>query len=69
MFTTLFLDGAMKIVQIIRYRNQPPVARIYDPRGTTPEAILQGNKYNQEEFVDELTGKKYQNYPTGMVAI
>ncbi|HYV53752.1 MAG TPA: hypothetical protein VE933_04170 [Chitinophagaceae bacterium] len=40
MFTTLFIDGALKLVQIIRYKNKPATARIYDPRATVPEGIF-----------------------------
>ncbi len=69
MFTVLLLDGALKIVQIIRYRNKRATARIWDPRATTPEAVFTESRHGSNIFVDSITNKKYRNYPSGMVAL
>lgn len=68
MFTTLLIDGALKIVQLVRYKNKRATARIYDPKATVPEAILEESRYGSNVFIDKITNKKYKNLPTGMVA-
>lgn len=68
MFTTLFIDGALKIAQVIRYKNKPAVARIYDPRATVPEGILQASKYDDNRFISDDC-KEFKLTQTGMIAV
>ncbi len=70
MFTKLVIDGVLKLVQVIRYNsNRQSVARIYDPRGTMPEAILNEVKDRKNIFRDDVNNKDYRLTPNGLVAI
>lgn len=70
MFSTILIDGAIKLVEIIRYRNKPAVARIYDADNTkVPVKVLQGSQYDNDRFVDDVDCREYRSTQTGMVAI
>ncbi len=69
MFTTLLIDGAIKLARIIRYRNKPAVCRIYDKSGVLPEKILIGSSNDPNRFLDEMTCKEYKSLPGGLVAL
>lgn len=68
MFTSLVIDGVLKIVQVIRYKNKPAVARVYDPRAVVPETILQASKYDDDRFIDDDC-REYRLTDTGLVTI
>jgi hypothetical protein len=67
MITKLLVDGALKLVQVIRYGNKKSVARLYDPKGTIPEAVL--FEIQENMFLDINTDKSYQLTSTGMIGI
>lgn len=70
MFTKLVIDGVLKLVQVIRYNsNRQSVARIYDPRGTMPEAILNEVQGRKNVYHDDVNDKDYKLTPTGLVAM
>jgi hypothetical protein len=70
MFTKLIIDGVLKIVQVVRYsNNHQSVARIYDPRGTMPEAILNELQERKGVYRDDVNNKDYRLTPTGLIAI
>lgn len=72
MISSIVIDGVLKLVQVIRYgkkSNQPDVARLYDPRATTPEKILHCSKYNENLFTDEETGKQFKTVNGILIAI
>lgn len=69
MITKLLLDGALKLVQVIRHESGLKTARIYNPRENVPEKILYESRYDQELFIDELTGAKYRYTQTGMIQL
>lgn len=63
--SVIIIDGAIKVAQKMFYRNngtkkQQNVVRIYDPRGTTPEAVLHESRVMPGLFVDEVNDKVYQ---------
>lgn len=63
MISSLIIDGALKIVQIMRYgknSNRPDVARLYNPRATTPEKVLECHPRNKHLFIDTLTWEQYK---------
>ena len=66
MFTRLIADGVLKLVQICKYSNQTQrVAKLFDPRGTVPQAVLKEVEPNV--FEDDVEHKRYKLTPTGMV--
>lgn len=67
MFTRLIIDGVLKIAQIVRYSKNESVARVFDPRGTVPQAILKELKDKAGVYRDEVNGKDYKLTPTGLV--
>lgn len=67
LLTSLILDGALKIVQIVRVERQRQSARIFDPRGTVPEKVL--DEIQNNVFIDRETNKQYQYTATGLIAI
>lgn len=70
MITALLLDKVLKLVQIRRdEHSKKQVARIYDPRSVTPEAIFNEVKAGSNIFHDELTGRQFHLTPTGMIGI
>jgi hypothetical protein len=72
MISSIVIDGALKLVSIIRYgkhSNRPDVARIYDPRATVPEKVLNCSKYDGGLFIDDETGQQYKETKLGLVAI
>lgn len=58
MFTTIIFNGVLKVVQLIRYRNNQTVARIFDPREAVPERVLDVDQ--QGRMLDDETGKTYK---------
>ena len=72
MISSIIIDGALKLVQVVRYgkySNRPDVARIFQPRSAVPEKVLNCSKYDDGLFVDEETGQKYKETELGLVAI
>lgn len=69
MISTILIDGAVKLVKIIRYRNKPAVARIFTPGQNIPEKVLEANRYDGDKFLDDDTCKEYRLTQTGMVAL
>ena len=68
MITKLLLDRVLKLVQVRKdEHSKNRVARIYDPRATTPEAIY--NEVEENIFCDELTGNKFKLTDLGLVSI
>ena len=68
MFTRLLIDGVLKIAQVIRYEHkQARVARIYDPRATTPERIME--EIEENVFLDMEHNQKFILTPLGMSPI
>lgn len=59
MITSIIMDGALKLVQLIRYSNNQKVARIYNPKDNrVPERVLDLD--NQGRAIDDETGKTYR---------
>lgn len=59
MITSIIMDGALKLVQLIRYSNNQRVARIYNPSNSRiPERVLDLD--NQGRAIDDETGKFYR---------
>lgn len=72
MISSIIIDGTLKLVQIVRYgkfSNRPDVARIYEPRSTVPEKVLNCSKYDDGTFIDEETGQRYKETKLGLVAV
>jgi len=72
MISSIVIDGALKLVSIIRYgkhSNRPDVARIYEPRSAVPEKVLNCSKYNGGLFIDEETGQQYKETKNGLVLV
>jgi hypothetical protein len=68
MFTRLLIDGVLKIAQVIRYEHkQARVARIYDPKGTIPERIM--DEVQENVFLDREHNQKFRLTPLGMSPI
>lgn len=65
MFTRLLIDGVLKIAQVIRYENQKNrVARVFDPRASVPERIL--DEVQENVFLDREHNQKFILTPLGM---
>ena len=59
MITSIIMDGALKLVQLIRYSNNQRVARIFNPKDSrVPERVLDLD--NQGRAIDDETGKTYK---------
>lgn len=59
MITALVIDGALKLVQLVRYSNNQKVARIYNAKDSRiPERVLDLD--NQGRAIDDETGKLYK---------
>ena len=59
MITSIIMDGALKLVQLIRYSNNQRVARIYNPANSRiPEKVLDLD--SQGRALDEETGKYHK---------
>lgn len=69
MLSTILIDGAVKIVKIIRYRNKPAVARVFTPGQAVPDKVLEANRYDHDKFLDDDTCKEYRLTNSGMVAV
>lgn len=69
MVSTILIDGAIKLVKIIRYRNKPAVARIFTPGQAVPDKVMEASKYNDNRFLDDDNCKEYRLTRNGMVAI
>ncbi len=69
MISTLLIDGAIKLVQVMRYSKKPATARVYVPGAKIPEKVLQASKYDDNRFIDDDTCKEYRLTRNGMVAI
>ena len=72
MISSLLIDGALKLVQVVRYgkrSNRPDVARIYSPRAAVPEKVLECSPYDHHTFVDTETGDLYKETRTGLIPI
>ena len=70
MFSTILIDGVVKLVQVIRYSNKPAVARVYDADNTKiPVKVLQGSQHDQDRFIDDVDCREYRSTQTGMVAV
>lgn len=68
MITKLLLDRVLKLVQVRKdEHSENRVARIYNPREATPEAIY--NEVEKDIFHDSLTGRKFHLTPMGLIAI
>ena len=67
MFTSLILDGVLKIVQVVRVARKRQSARIFDPRGTVPEKVL--DEIRENVFIDRDNNQEYRYTPTGLIAI
>lgn len=70
MLSTILIDGAVKLVEIIRYKKQPAVARIYDANNMNiPTKVLQGSATDPDRFIDDVDCREYRSTQTGMVAV
>lgn len=59
MITSIVIDGALKLVQLIRYSNNHKVARIYNPADIRiPVKVLDLD--SQGRALDEETGKYHK---------
>lgn len=59
MITAIIMDGALKLVQLVRYSNNQKVARIYNAKDSRiPERVLDLD--NQGRAIDDETGKLYK---------
>jgi len=59
MITSILVDGALKLVQLIRYSNNQKVARFYNPKDSRiPERVLDLD--SQGRAIDDETGKLYR---------
>lgn len=67
MFTRLLIDGALKIVHVISYKNKKRIARIYGLNKTIPEAVL--FEIENDKFLDTISDKGYRLTPTGMAGL
>jgi hypothetical protein len=68
MFTRAFLDGVLKIAQVIRYGKKHGVARIFNPQDSrVPERVL--DEIAENVFVDREYNQKYQLTPSGLTPI
>ncbi len=56
---TVVIKGAIKLAQRIEYKNKENVIRIYDPRATTPEAVLYESKQLPGTYLDEVNDNVY----------
>lgn len=72
MISSIIIDGALKLVQIMRYgntSNRPDVARIYNPREAVPEKVLECSKYDNTLFSDPLSGQQFKEVKGTLVPI
>lgn len=70
MVSTILIDGVVKLVKVVRYRNKPAVARVFDPSNTVvPEKVLEANRYDGDKFLDDDTCREYRLTQNGMIAI
>lgn len=72
MISSIVIDGALKLVQIIRYgnkSNRPDVVRLFNPRNPIPEKVLVCNKYDPSKFIDDETGVEYKETKEGLIAL
>lgn len=70
MLSTILIDGAIKLVEIVRYKTKPAVARIYDVENTkVPVKVLQGSNNDPDRFIDDVDCREFRSTQTGMVAI
>lgn len=70
MFSTILIDGVVKLVKFVRYSNKPAVARIYDADNTkVPCKVLQGSSNDPDRFIDDVDCREYRSTQTGMVAV
>ena len=72
MISSLIIDGALKLIQVVRYgkqSNRPDVARVFNPRSAVPEHILECSKYDNSIFVDPNTGDQYKETEGGLVLV
>jgi hypothetical protein len=58
--------SGLQVVQVIKYPNKPKVARLYNPRDTVPNNVLTEIVPGSDEFLDTVTGDKFQNTKEGM---
>lgn len=59
--------NGLQIVQVLRYTKKAAVARLYNPRDTVPNNVLTEIVPGSDEFLDTVTGDKFQNTKEGMV--
>lgn len=69
MITKLLLDGALKLVQVIKHETGLKTARIYNPREAVPEKILYEDYHQENIFHDEVDNRKYLYTQSGMIPL
>jgi hypothetical protein len=70
MISALLLNGVLKLIQVRKDTNKNKrVCRIYDPRATIPENILDEVIPDSDLFKDKVTGKRFKFTREGMIAL
>ena len=56
---SLIIEGALKLVQKIEYKDKENVIRVYDPKSTVPEKVLYESKQLPGTYLDEVNNNVY----------
>jgi len=68
--STAIIDGAVKLLQKIVYKNKENVLRVYGMKNRTiPENVLYESKTNKGVFIDEVNDKMYKELNGKLVAL